>query len=58
MAQVDQNQKWPFSRDINMRESLIRKFLENPTATQNQKGNPAATPSTLMDFGFWNATQS
>lgn len=57
MAQVDQKQKWPFSRDVNMREHLIRGYLENGVPTQT-KGNPAATPSTLMDFGFWDAKQS
>ena len=57
MAQVDQKQKWPFSRDVNMREHLIRGYLENGMSTQT-KGNPAATPSTLMDFGFWDTRQS
>lgn len=50
-------QKWPFSRDVNMREELITNFLRSGGVVTG-RGNPAAMPSTLMDFGFWDMPQS
>lgn len=41
---------WDFSRDMNMYESNVMSFLTNSVLTGK---NPAAKPSTLNDFGFW-----